>query len=69
VDEVNFGVSPGDDFHPGPYAYVGPWRVPPLDGYWNAPFGALREPDDIGTRVALLAFYREAAERVRNAES
>ena len=24
-DEVNYGVSPGDDFHPLPYAYVGPW--------------------------------------------
>jgi hypothetical protein len=38
-DEVNYGVSPGDDFHPLPYAYVGPWtsRIGP---FWNAPFGA-----------------------------
>jgi hypothetical protein len=37
--EVNYGVSPGDDFHPQPYAYVGPWtsRIGP---FWNAPFGA-----------------------------
>lgn len=38
-EEVNYGVSPGDDFHPLPYAYVGPWasRIGP---FWNAPFGA-----------------------------
>ena len=38
-DEVNYGVSPGDEFHPLPYAYVGPWtsRIGP---FWNAPFGA-----------------------------
>ena len=39
-DEVNYGVSAGDDDHPTPYAYVGPWaqRTGP---FWNAPFGAL----------------------------
>lgn len=25
VDRVNFGGSPGDDTHPEPYLYVGPW--------------------------------------------
>lgn len=39
-DEVNYGVSPGDDMHPTPYAYVGPWR-PRTGPFWNAPFGAL----------------------------
>ena len=24
-NEVNYGVSAGDDGHPLPYAYVGPW--------------------------------------------
>jgi hypothetical protein len=48
ADEVNYGVSAGDDFHPLPYAYVGPWdfatspRTGPL---WNAPFGAVRGLD------------------------
>ena len=39
-DEVNYGVSAGDDYHRTPYAYVGPWtqRTGP---FWNAPFGAL----------------------------
>jgi hypothetical protein len=38
-DEVNYGVSAGDEFHPTPYAYVGPFaqhRGP----FWKAPFGA-----------------------------
>jgi hypothetical protein len=40
-DEVNYGVSAGDDYHPTPYAYVAPWtaRTGP---FWKAPFGALR---------------------------
>jgi hypothetical protein len=39
-DEVNYGVSAGDDYHPTPYAYIAPWtqRSGP---FWNAPFGAL----------------------------
>ena len=38
---VNVGFSPGDGFHDGPYAYVGPQDSPGLSGgYWNAPFGA-----------------------------
>lgn len=42
--EVNYGVSAGDEYHPSPYAYVGPaqWRLSPRTGpFWNAPFGAL----------------------------
>lgn len=38
--EVNYGVSAGDDHHPTPYAYVGPWTKP-TGPFWNAPFGAL----------------------------
>ena len=30
LDEVNYGVSPGDSGHPLPYAYVGPWRTRPV---------------------------------------
>ena len=40
ADEVNYGVSAGDDHHPTPYAYVGPW-TPRTGPFWNAPFGAL----------------------------
>jgi hypothetical protein len=40
---VNVGASPGDDGHPEPYLYLGPWDAdrPGDPAYWNAPFGAL----------------------------
>jgi hypothetical protein len=40
---VNIGASPGDDAHPEPYLYLGPWDAdrPGDPAYWNAPFGAL----------------------------
>lgn len=38
VDEVNYGGSPGDDAHPAPYLYVGPWAVP-VGELWNEPWG------------------------------
>ncbi|ODQ92104.1 hypothetical protein BHQ18_03480 [Mycolicibacterium flavescens] len=53
-DEVNYGVSPGDDTHPTPYAYVGPWRTR-TGPFWNAPFGALLplgSTDDVDTLSA-----------------
>jgi hypothetical protein len=31
-----FGVSPGDENHPQPYAYVAPWNPPPPGDFWNA---------------------------------
>lgn len=52
-DEVNYGVSAGDDFHPLPYAYVGPW-TPRTGPFWNAPFGAIR-PLDVSHDVDDLA--------------
>jgi len=41
VDEVNYGISPGDRYIDEPYAYVGPW-TPRTGEFWNAPFGAAR---------------------------
>ncbi len=58
VDEVNYGVSPGDAGHPGRYAYVGPW-TPRQGEFWNASFGALRTPDDLPDTAALTAFFAE----------
>jgi hypothetical protein len=66
-NEVNYGVSAGDDYHPLPYAYVGPWdfaattRTGP---FWNAPFGALY-PLDLSVDVDMLSadiaeFFRRA---------
>lgn len=57
LDEVNYGVSPGDAHLPVPYAYVGPWEPAAFRGaFWNAPFGAARPLADIPD---LRAFYAE----------
>jgi hypothetical protein len=56
LDEVNYGVSPGDALHTRPYAYVGPWTR--REGaFWNAPFGALRWADDLPGADAVAAFF------------
>jgi hypothetical protein len=33
---ANYGASPGDEGHPEPYLYVGPWGTPAPNAYWNA---------------------------------
>ena len=43
-DEVNYGISAGDSYHPTPYAYMGT-RTPRIGTFWNAPFGALQPLD------------------------
>ncbi|KAA1421267.1 hypothetical protein F0U44_02845 [Nocardioides humilatus] len=61
VDEVNYGVSPGDGFLAVPYAYVGPWT--PLEGaFWNAPFGAARPLSDLTDLPDLAAWFAEGAD-------
>lgn len=64
IDEVNYGVSPGDWQNPQPYAYVGPWTRRRGD-FWNAPFGAKRSRSEVSTVESLLEFFREG--RVRAA--
>jgi hypothetical protein len=62
-ERVNYGISPGDGTLGVPYMYVGPWDPPPVDDYWNQPFGAARElPDSVDEVVA---FFEEARERLR----
>jgi hypothetical protein len=58
LDEVNYGVSPGDAGHPGPYAYVGPW-TPRSGEFWNAPFGALRPAEDLPDSASVADFFAE----------
>jgi hypothetical protein len=63
LDEVNYGISPGDAGHAGPYAYVGPWTL--RDGeFWNAPFGALRPAEDLPDAVAVAAFFAEGRSKL-----
>jgi hypothetical protein len=65
LDEVNYGISPGDAGHAGPYAYVGPWEVREGE-FWNVSFGALRSADELTDVAAITDFFtagREAARR------
>ena len=58
LDDRSYGSSPGDDFHPSPYAYV---SANDHDGgpFWNAPFGALRAVSEFRSIEDLAAFWRE----------
>ena len=56
LDEVNYGVSPGDAYSAVPYAYVGPHR-PGSGPFWNAPFGAARPLSRLPTADDVLAFF------------
>ncbi len=66
-DEVNYGVSAGDDYHALPYAYVAPW-TPRTGSFWNAPFGAVRALDpghDVDELAAdIVAFLTEGRTRL-----
>jgi hypothetical protein len=66
-NEVNYGVSAGDDYHDTPYAYVGPW-TPRTGPFWNAPFGAVFPLDmshDVDELAAdVVAFLTEGRSRV-----
>jgi hypothetical protein len=64
LDEINVGVSPGDESIPTPYAYVGPWTPPPRDDFWNQPFGAARTIAELGGPDATLAFFEEGRRRL-----
>ena len=58
LDEVNYGVSPGDDGHGAPYAYVGPWTQR-AGAFWNASFGAARPAADLPVVDAVVAFFED----------
>ncbi|WP_433337166.1 hypothetical protein [Spirillospora sp. CA-294931] len=62
LDEVNYGVSPGDAYLSEPYAYVGPYR-PRLGVFWNAPFGAARPLRLLPGTTAVHAFFAEGRDR------
>ena len=64
---ANYGVSPGDDAHDEPYAYVGPWEAPgDGDAFWNATaFPGAEAPVESVEQV--LAFFRAGQEKLRNA--
>lgn len=57
IDEVNYGVSPGDGHIAEPYAYVGPFE-PRQGEFWNAAFGAARTMAELGDAAAVVRFFR-----------
>jgi hypothetical protein len=67
---VNLGTSPGDDAHPSPYLYVGPWEPdrPGDPDYWNASFGAVLDAAELAQAVepvvGALAFFRRGIEQL-----
>jgi len=62
LDEVNYGVSPGDDHLTHPYAYVGPWQ-PRVGDFWTESFGAARPLRELGDSQGVLEFFREGRAR------
>lgn len=63
LDDVNYGVSPGDGFLGEPYAYVGVDPVP-ADPYWNAPFGRALPMTAFRGAETLYDFFIEARTQV-----
>jgi hypothetical protein len=61
VDDVNYGISPGDATIPEPYAYVGPWQ-PRTGEFWNVPFGAARPLREFGSDEGLVDFFARGRE-------
>ena len=68
VGKVNYGLSPGDDWSPTPYAYVGPWSVP-AGAFWDAPFGATRPVTEETTVEQVVAFFREGRSAAAQAQA
>jgi hypothetical protein len=68
LDEVNYGLSPGDQYLAEPYAYVGPWQ-PRQGEFWNAPFGAARTLSELGDADDVLAFFRQGRDLAAGAAS
>ena len=63
LDEVNYGVSPGDSAITVPYAYVGPWTPRPVDAFFAYPFGAARPITELGDAGGVAAFFEEGRRR------
>jgi hypothetical protein len=62
LDEVTYGVSPGDGAIAAPYAYVGPYR-PRRGPFWNQAFGAARPLRDLPDEGAVAGFFAEGRRR------
>jgi hypothetical protein len=64
---ATYGVSPGDDLHEEPYAYVTAWSPPPDAGakFWNATaFTGAERPAQADDVEELVEFWVEARRRL-----
>ncbi|MDQ4097934.1 MAG: hypothetical protein M3144_08725 [Actinomycetota bacterium] len=61
---ANYGGSPGDDAHPEPYLYVGPFDTR-TGSFWNEPFGASLSYQAILAGADPLAFFRRGRDLLR----
>jgi hypothetical protein len=69
---AGYGFSPGDEQHPAPYAYVGPWGPPPgpadlwrATGFTGAELGWAELVAAADPQAALLAFWRTRRDALR----
>ena len=60
IDEVNYGVSPGDSYLDEPYAYVGPFQAR-TGPFWNAPFGSTRPLSELSDVDSVVAYFAEGS--------
>lgn len=58
---ATYGVSPGDEHHPEPYAYVTPWTPDPAGSGWNATAFSGAEARYTGAAQALAFFLERRA--------
>jgi hypothetical protein len=56
LDDVTYGMSPGDSYLDEPYVYVSP-PSPPDDPFFNQSFGAARALRDVGDVNDVIAFF------------
>jgi hypothetical protein len=62
VDEINYGVTPGDSGIETAYMYVGPHSLPERDDFWNEPFGAAKP---LSSRVEeVVSFFQQGRKRL-----
>jgi hypothetical protein len=74
-ERATYGVSPGDENHPGPYLYVGPWKQGISGELWQArgfPGAELAYADLLAAadpRVAALDFFTKRQAALKTTET
>jgi hypothetical protein len=64
LDETSYGASPGDASYAAPYAYVSNSDHDRSD-FWNAPFGAVRDHEQMRSVDDLVTFWSAAQDLLK----